>query len=81
MFKYSILLLISLTTLAGEPKFHFMDCVRITEGFYKGCKGNVKNYLSGSATTEPSYTVSVDDCKNNSFYDDFYENQLEACKK
>ncbi len=55
-----------------------MDCVQVTKGFYKGCKGNVISYDSD---IPPSYSVDVDDCKGQSFYNDFDESQLKRCSK
>ena|ERR1035437_261864 len=31
---------------ANEPKFHFRDHVRINNGFYSGCEGDVDTVLS-----------------------------------
>jgi len=81
MLKYSFLILISLTCLASEPKFHFMDCVKITKGFYRGCVGKVGLYFDGK-TAEPNYyEVQVEDCKGGAFYANFIENELKECKK
>ena len=71
----------ALTCVASEPKFHYMDCVNIIEGFYRGCKGNVVAYYSGNNSDGPSYAVEVEDCKNQMFTRDFDEKSLEGCKK
>jgi hypothetical protein len=81
MLKYFALFLISLTCVAGEPKFHFKDCVKVVSGFYKDCKGKVDAYNPGSGSVEPYYEVDIEDCKGSGFYADFDEDQLEACKK
>jgi hypothetical protein len=80
MLKYFALIFISLTCLASEPKFHYMDCVKIIDGFYTGCKGHVVSYRSSTAEG-PNYNVDVEDCKGQGFFDYFDEDQLEACKK
>ena len=82
MLKYFALLLISFTCVASEPKFHFMDCVNITQGFYGGCKGSVTSFIRGNNSDGPSYIVEVDSCKgkSQSFSDIFDQNDLEACK-
>lgn len=81
--KYMFLLLISLTCMASEPKFRYMDCVRIKEGFYKDCRGKVINYYpaNGNNSKVPMYEVSVDDCKGGSLIADFFEDELKGCKK
>ena len=81
MLKYFVLLLISLTVYAAEPKFHFMDCVKITKGFYEGCKGNVIGYTPGSGSYQPHYMVEVNNCKGKDLTADFDDDQLEGCKK
>jgi hypothetical protein len=81
MFKYLALLLISLTCLASEPKFKFMDCVRIVKGFYKDCKGDVTSYSPGGPSWEAWYEVHVEDCKGQGFFYNFDEDELEGCKK
>lgn len=83
MLKYIVLFLMALTCTASEPKFHFMDCVKILNGFYKNCKGNVVSHSNQGAITQlySIYGVEVDDCKGNSFTSTFDEDQLEGCKK
>ena len=75
MLKYFVLLLIASTCLASGPKFHFMDCVKITSGFYKNCKGKVTQFYGVN-----SYEVSVSDCKGASFYSNFDEVDLKSAK-
>lgn len=77
MIKYSILLMLSLTCLASEPKFHYMQCVKIVKGFYSGCRGQAVSidYNSGDVT----YDVHSDDCKGNTFLQTFHEDELEKC--
>lgn len=29
---------------SDEPKFHFGDCVKVIDGFYRGCSGKVRGY-------------------------------------
>jgi hypothetical protein len=81
MLKYFALFLISLSCFASEPKFHYMDCVKVVQGFYRGCKGKVTDYMGGNNSEAPSYVVDFDDCKGHPLTQDFYENELEACKK
>ena len=72
--KYLTLLLLSTLCFAAEPRFHFMDCVKVTKGFYEGCKGNVTDYNNGY------YHISSDDCKGKSFFDSLPEYSLEPAK-
>jgi len=81
MFKYAFLLLISLTCLASQPKFHYLDCVRINDGFYKGCTGKVTEFYPSSSYKAATYSVSVEECKGQGFFYDFYETELEGCKR
>lgn len=81
MLKYLVLFLISLTCLASDPKFHFMDCVKISRGFYKGCKGNVTSYYLSADANKPVYGVDITNCRGETFSSDFEEEQLEGCKK
>jgi hypothetical protein len=74
--KFLLLLLISLTCLASEPKFHFQDCVEITHGFYQGCKGTVEDMQSDSS----SYAIKAEDCRGGNFYDWFKESDLKLSK-
>jgi hypothetical protein len=32
---------VGLADKKDEPKFHFRDCVSVTTGFYKNCKGRI----------------------------------------
>lgn len=71
-----VLMFLSLTCIAGEPKFHFKDCVKVTNGFYRGCKGTVEdsNGVEGGRT----YGVSIESCKGEGFWANFNEDELEA---
>lgn len=67
------LILISLSCMASEPKFHFRDCVKVLHGFYRGCVGVVENQDGGTG----SYGVGGNDCNGDSFYSFFEEKDLE----
>lgn len=75
MLKYFVLLLMASICLASEPKFHFMDCVKIKSGFYEGCKGKVTQFYGVE-----SYEVAVNNCKGTSFYSNFNETDLKLTK-
>ncbi len=75
MLKYFILLLIAFTCLASEPKFHFKDCVKITSGFYKGCRGTVEEFYGVD-----TYQVTIGNCRGSSFYGIFNEDLLQLTK-
>jgi len=76
MKKLLILLsFISLTCLGAEPKFHFRDCVKVTHGFYRGCKGRV-DIMSG----DTDYYVEMNDCRGVNVYELFDEKNLELSK-
>lgn len=87
MRKFFILFLVVLPCLASEPKFHYMDCVKVAKGFYKGCKGKVVSYIArfctinGQGTDPNSYSVDVEDCRGGNFVQDFNEDELRGCKK
>lgn len=74
--KILLFLFISLTCLASEPRFHFKDCVEITQGFYQGCKGTVEDMQSDSS----EYGIKAEDCRGGNFYDWFKENELKPAK-
>ena len=77
MIKYLFLLMISLTSIASEPKFHYMECVKITQGFYKECTGNAVSIdYSADGTT---YDVEMQNCKGHFFRQTFHEFELEKC--
>lgn len=38
----------------ADPKFHYGDCVKVTEGFYRGCFGRVRDMHFGD-----TYEVSL----------------------
>jgi len=53
--------------LAGEPKFHMGDKVRVTKGFYRGCvNGTVVDILPASNTASGKDEYMVEDfvCRN-----------------
>ena len=84
MRKFLILLLLAFPCLASEPKFHYMDCVKVIQGFYEGCTGNVISYNTYSDKTDSTYTVSVDECNGNDangLVQDFKEDELKGCRK
>lgn len=77
--KKFTLLFLPVICLAGEPKFHYMDCVKVTNGFYRGCKGRVQRLEEVS-----NYEVYISDCRENSTIVTFEEKDLElsnGCKK
>jgi hypothetical protein len=74
MFKYAVILFLTLPCIASEPKFHFGDCVKIRKGFFKGCRGHASMYVSGK------YEVDGE-CGFGSFHETFEENELERCRK
>ena len=59
--------LISLSCLANETKYHFYDCVKIKNGFFRGCKGRVMDFHEGPLGIE-IYEVSVVDCHGMDFH-------------
>ena len=71
-----LLLFLSLTCFAGEPepKYHFGDCVKVVQGFYKGCKGTVDVKMAGY-----NYEVLID-CKNQMFDSIFDETEIVKAK-
>lgn len=72
--RYSMMfLMLSLAAYAAEPKFHFKECVKVTKGFYKDCKGRVDSYLD----YDKNYNVDLN-CKGSSAYVSFKEEDLEA---
>jgi len=77
MFKYLFLIFTSGICMASEPKLHYMDCVKIIEGFYKDCHGKVTDYYPADQV----YTVNVQNCKGSGFTHEFDASRLEACKK
>jgi hypothetical protein len=70
------LILISLSCMASEPKFHFRDCVKVTKGFYRGCVGAVENYNGKNRDGENTYGVGSNDCNGEQFYEFFKESDL-----
>ena len=81
MKKLLILLsFISLTCLGAEPKFHFRDCVKVTHGFYRGCKGTVDGFVIEDINGNGVYSVQIDDCKGAGVYGEFNDTQLELSK-
>ena len=83
MHKFLILFLLVLPCLASEPKFHYMDCVKVIQGFYEGCTGNVISYNIYS-DKDSSYTVGVDTCNGKDaggLVQDFKEGELKGCRK
>ena len=74
MLKYFVLLLIASTCLASEPRFHFMDCVKIKSGFYEGCKGTVEEFDG------KYYSVQIDDCRGSGVYIESEETNLKPAK-
>jgi ribosomal protein L24 len=52
-----------------------MDCVKVNKGFYKGCKGKVTKFYGVD-----TYEVAINNCKSESFYVNFEEDQLELAK-
>jgi len=75
MFKLLLLLSIA-NAQAAEPRFHFKDCVTINQGFYKGCKGIVRDI----GPSETSYEVDVE-CKGDRFLQYLKEDYLDKCPK
>lgn len=75
MLKYFLLLLLAIPCLASEPKFHFMDCVKIKTGFYKNCSGAIQSWDGFNR-----YVVQSYDCRGGDMNAQFYENDLESSK-
>lgn len=78
MLKYFVLF-IALTCLASDPKFHYMECVKISKGFYGGCKGKVVSFYISDGNYK--YETQVEDCRGGSFTESFREYELERCSK
>lgn len=72
LFYLSLFLISSVCLSSDEPKFHFKECVRITRGFYKNCKGTVEAFYANR-----TYDVDVADCRGGAFRYEFPENNLE----
>ena len=74
--KKLVFLSIFLSTicLSNETKFHFRDCVKVTNGFYKNCKGRIEN----TAETDKYEVKGV--CKGEDFGLNFSEQDLELTK-
>jgi len=76
-----LLFLSTINAHADESKFHFKDCVTVNQGFYKDCRGEVRDILpSGTKGDETSYEVDVN-CKGDRLYQDFKESYLDKCTK
>ena len=78
MKKIILILLLSSSCFASdpEPKFHFRDCVKITHGFYKECKGTVESLYETS-----SYQVYISNCKDAKYFSVYIEEyDLESSK-
>ena len=50
------LVFLPLISIAKEPKYHYKDCVKVTSGFYKGCRGYTESYI------EPDTYIVTADC-------------------
>lgn len=77
-----IMLFVALCALAGEPKFHYQDCVTVTSGFYRGCYGRVRavdRLISTQNVT--AYDVSLTCKYNTNTYQILEEYELEAAPK
>ena len=55
----ALLLLLSPTAECREPIFHFMDCVLVMQGFYRGCHGQVREVSYGGTIASPVDTYEV----------------------
>jgi hypothetical protein len=50
---------------AAEPRFHYLDCVNVVSGFYKGCHGLVKTVNQNDNFPKyDTYDVELS-CKSN----------------
>lgn len=70
-----MLLLLAIPCFASEPKFHFMDCVRVTRGFYRSCTGTIESWNGSN-----KYNIQSNDCRGESIYAQLEENDLELSK-
>jgi len=65
MRNLTLILLFASTCLAAEPKFHFQDCIKVLDGFYKGCSGRVVAINQNkNVQGKDLYDVNLT-CKNN----------------
>lgn len=54
----------------------------VVNGFYRGCTGNVLDYLAGAGQYPTSYSVDIENCRGGSIVtQDFKENELKGCRK
>lgn len=67
--------LISMSCFAVDTKFHFKDCVKVMNGFYKNCYGTVEYFY------EPSTYLVMINCKKESLEYTFEEKDLESSKE
>jgi hypothetical protein len=81
MKKMILLIFVSLSCFAGEPKFHFGDKVTIVRGFYKGCEGVVEelNDPKYDKAYQVEYGVDINNCRgSNTYYGYFKTGDLRA---
>lgn len=74
-----LLLLAPFLLAVVAPKFHFMDCVVVKNGFYEGNKGNVRSFYFNDKTRQNSYEVVSDNAKGQTFVEQFDESDLASC--
>jgi hypothetical protein len=74
MKKIYLLLMISTSCIASEPKYHLNDCVKVIEGFYRDCNGTVEAYIP------PDKYEVVIVCKNHILPLQFRETDLVPSK-
>lgn len=65
--KYMILLFLSASCFAAEPKFHYGDCVKVTRGFYAGSSGVIDQYRD----TTSEYTVHISKVSSGMYLDEY----------
>ena len=76
--KKLFILFLPIFCFASEPKFHFEDCVKVTKGFYQGCKGRI------TGLSDPDKYYVTGECKIYRFSDTIKESDLTAangCEK
>ena len=78
--KYLLLLLPIVCFASSKPKFHFKDCVKITDGFYLGCRGTIEGFTEGTASVEDRYSIRIDDCKGGQAYAELDEEEIVLSK-
>lgn len=75
----AVLFLTLLPELANGrvPKFTFNECVKVTQGFYKDCKGRLQDWDESSLT----YRVRLDACNGSNAIAQIEEFSLVRCEK